>query len=144
MPTKDGEEEPRESLTEWVHVGVVSDFPIDGGRAIKYGATQIAVFRFESRNEWYATENTCPHKREAVLSRGIIGDQQGEPKVACPLHKKTFSLQSGKCLSGENYRVQVFPVRVDGDDVFVQLPPPNDFSLPVMTSDVCTLAAACV
>jgi NAD(P)H-dependent nitrite reductase large subunit/NAD(P)H-dependent nitrite reductase small subunit len=144
MPKKDGEEEPRESLTEWLHVGVVNDFPIDGGRAIKYGATQIAVFRFESRNEWYATENTCPHKREAVLSRGIIGDRRGEPKVACPLHKKTFSLQSGKCLSGENYRVQVFPVRVDGNDVFVQLPPPGDFGLPVMTSDVCNLAAACV
>ena len=118
LPPNGTPEPDSESLTDWVHVGNVGDFPIDGGRAIKYGATQIAVFRFESRDEWYATENTCPHKREAVLSRGIIGDQQGEPKVACPLHKKTFSLQSGKCLSGENYRVQVFPVRVDGDDGF--------------------------
>ena len=145
VPPKD---EPRgdraEPLTEWVRVGGVADFPIDGGRAIKYGATQIAVFRFESRNEWYATENTCPHKREAVLSRGIIGDRQGEPKVACPLHKKTFSLHTGKCLSGENYQVQVFPVRVVGDEVFVQLPPPDDFSLPVVTSDVCALAVVCV
>lgn len=142
MPPTDEPESTCEPLTEWVHVGSVEDFPLDGGRAIEYGATQIAVFRFESRNEWYATENTCPHKREAVLSRGIIGDQRGDPKVACPLHKKTFSLQSGNCLSGENYRVQVFPVRVDGDEVFVQLPAPDDFSFPVVTSDVCDLAAA--
>ncbi len=59
-------------------------------------------------------------------ARGILGDQQGVPKVACPLHKKTFSLESGACLSGEAYRVEVFPVRVEGDDVFVELPPERE------------------
>ena len=110
----------------WARVGSVSDFPRDGGRAIKHGTAEIAVFRFDSRGEWYACQNTCPHKREAVLSRGILGDQQGVPKVACPLHKKTFSLESGACLSGESYRVEVFPVRVEGDDVFVELPPESE------------------
>ena len=88
----------------------MSDFPLDGGRAIRHGEAEVAVFRFDSRDEWYACQNTCPHKREAVLSRGILGDQQGIPKVACPLHKKTFSLESGACLSGEPYRVEVFRV----------------------------------
>ena len=32
-----------------------------------------------------------------VLARGLIGDQQGVPKVACPLHKKNFSLTDGDC-----------------------------------------------
>lgn len=114
--------EPDAFEPRWVHVGVVSDFPPEGGRAIQHGETQIAVFRFESRGEWYACQNTCPHKREAVLSRGLIGDQGGIPKVACPLHKKTFSLESGECLSGESYRVEVFPVRIEGDDVHVELP----------------------
>jgi nitrite reductase (NADH) large subunit len=106
----------------WVRVGSVDDFPRDGGRAIKHGSAEIAVFRFDSRGEWYACQNTCPHKREAVLARGIIGDQEGVPKVACPLHKKTFSLESGACLSGDPYRVKVFPVRVEGDGVYVELP----------------------
>ena len=107
----------------WVPVGKVWDFPIDGGRTIKYGKSQIAVFNFASRGEWYACQNMCPHKKEIVLSRGIIGDQAGIPKVACPLHKKTFSLASGTCLSGENYQVRVFPVKVEGDDVYLELPP---------------------
>ncbi|AMV38400.1 nitrite reductase large subunit NirB [Planctomyces sp. SH-PL62] len=110
----------------WVHVGTVADFPPDGGRAIKHGAAEIAVFRFASKGEWYACQNTCPHKREAVLSRGLLGDQQGVPKVACPLHKKTFSLESGACLSGDRFRVEVFPVRIDGDAVLVELPPAED------------------
>ncbi|MFI5455987.1 MAG: nitrite reductase large subunit NirB [Isosphaerales bacterium] len=109
--------------TRWVRVGLVSDFPVDGGRAVKYGRSQIAVFRFASRGTWYACEDLCPHKREMVLARGILGDQQGTPKVACPLHKKTFSLESGQCLSGEDYRVRVFPVRIESDAVFVSLPP---------------------
>ena len=122
--------EPDGSGRRWVRAGSVSDFPVDGGRAIKHGAAEIAVFRFDSRGEWYACQNTCPHKREAVLSRGILGDQQGVPKVACPLHKKTFSLESGACLSGEAYRVEVFPVRVEGDDVYVELPPEREMERP--------------
>ena len=106
----------------WVKVGVVDDFPTDGGSTIKYGRSQLAVFNFASRGEWYACQNMCPHKRELVLARGIIGDQQGVPKVACQLHKKTFSLESGSCLSGEEYAVKVFPVKVESGEVFLELP----------------------
>ncbi|HET6422405.1 MAG TPA: nitrite reductase large subunit NirB, partial [Planctomycetaceae bacterium] len=109
----------------WVRVGKVDDFPNEGGSAVRYGYAQIAVFRFTSRNEWYATSNMCPHKQEFVLSRGIIGDAQGEPKVACPLHKKTFSLKTGDCLTGEPYSIDTFPVKVDGDDVLLFVPPPG-------------------
>ena len=109
----------------WVRVGSIADFPTDGGGTIRYGYAQIAVFNFASRNEWYATSNMCPHKREFVLSRGILGDTQGEPKVACPLHKKTFSLKTGTCLTGESYAIDTYPVRIEGDDVLLWLPPPG-------------------
>ena len=65
----------------------------------------------------------CPHKKAFVLSRGILGDAAGEPKVACPLHKKTFSLDSGESLQGEEYRIRTFPVKVEGDEVLLELPP---------------------
>ena len=39
--------------------------------------SQIAVFNFASRGEWYASQNMCPHKKAFVLSRGILGDQKG-------------------------------------------------------------------
>ena len=109
----------------WVAVGSVADFPRDGGATIKYGKSQIAVFNFASRGEWYASQNMCPHKKAFVLSRGIVGDAAGEPKVACPLHKKTFSLESGESLQGEEYRIRTFPVKVDGDQVYFELPPPE-------------------
>jgi nitrite reductase (NADH) large subunit len=107
----------------WVKVARAGDIPENAGLTIKYGNAQIAVFNFASQGKWYATQNQCPHMKDMVLSRGIIGDQSGVPKVACPMHKKTFSLEDGSCLSGENYQVATFPVRVDNGDVYLELPP---------------------
>ena len=126
---------------QWVNVGAVSHFPRDGGAAIKYGKTQIAVFNFSSRGEWYATQNMCPHKQAFVLSRGIIGDTQGTPKVACPLHKKTFCLASGACLSGEDHEVLTFPVKTEGDDVYLELPPRAQLDAVLATENICTTLA---
>ncbi|MEM8944380.1 MAG: nitrite reductase large subunit NirB [Planctomycetota bacterium] len=112
-----------EQTANWVAVGSVADFPQDGGAAIKYGDVQIAVFNFSSRGEWYACQNMCPHKNAFVLSRGILGSAGETPKVACPLHKKPFSLQTGECISGEDFSVKVFPVKVEHDQVYLDLPP---------------------
>ncbi len=125
------------SPAEWIQVGKVWDFPHDGGATVKYGRTQIAVFNFASRGEWYATQNMCPHRREFVLSRGMIGDHNGKPKVACPVHKKTYSLETGACLSGEDYSVRVFPVKVEGDDVYLQLPPTEELDAVLATEKTC-------
>lgn len=129
-----------EAKPEWVQVGVVDDFPLEGGAAIKYGKVQIAVFRFTSRGQWYACQNMCPHKRAFVLSRGIVGNQGEVPKVACPLHKKTFSLESGKCLSDEEYAVKVFPVKVMGEAVYLQLPPQDQLDAILATELHCVTA----
>jgi nitrite reductase/ring-hydroxylating ferredoxin subunit len=58
-----------------------------------------------------------------VLGRSIVGDVNGAPKIACPLHKRTFDLRSGACLSADAPDILTFAVRVDGDDVYVELPP---------------------
>lgn len=119
------EEASADDELRWVDVGAVGDFPNDGGAAVKYGRTQLAVFRFASRGEWYATRNMCPHKKQWVLSRGLLGDAAGVPKVACPLHKKTFSLQTGECLSGDEYELQTFRVTTANGRVLLELPSPE-------------------
>lgn len=108
--------------TQWVDVGDVRDFVVDGGRAVKYGQNQLAVFHVKATGKYYATQNICPHKKDMVLARGIVGDAGGIPKVACPQHKKTFDLGTGAGLNDANYHIQTFPVRVDNDRVLVELP----------------------
>jgi nitrite reductase (NADH) large subunit len=133
--------QPREDAEpRWVAMGKVDDFPVEGGATVKYGKVQLAVFHFASRNEWYASQNMCPHKRAFVLSRGIIGSQGEIPKVACPLHNKTFSLQSGECLTGDEMSVKVFPVRVVGDEVQLLLPPEEQLNALLATGMHCVTA----
>lgn len=50
-----------------------------------------------NNQEWYATQNVCPHKRALVLSEGIVGSRDGILKVACPLHKNNFDLKRCVC-----------------------------------------------
>ncbi len=129
--------------TSWIRVGGVEDFPKDGGVAIRYGNAQIAVYNFVSRGEWYATQNMCPHMKDMVLARGLLGDQKGVPKVACPQHKKTFSLKSGECMSGEALRIRTFPIKVENGGVFVELPSVHDVEklVPIKLPDVACPAA---
>jgi nitrite reductase (NADH) large subunit len=110
--------------TSWVPLAAVDEVPRDGGVAVRYGDVQLALFHVASRDAWYACQNRCPHTGDAVLGRGIVGDAQGRPKVACPMHKKTFDLETGAGLSDPEYAIATFPVRVEEGKVYVELPPP--------------------
>ena len=110
-------------LAEWVPLASADEVPRDGGIAVRYGDLQLALFHVAATDRWYAAENRCPHMRDQVLARGIVGDQNGRPKVACPLHKKTFALDTGEGLSDPELCVAAFPAKLEEGKVFVKLPP---------------------
>ena len=105
----------------WFAACSTADVPLNGGVCVKYKEEQIALYHFARRNEWYATQNLCPHKKQMALSRGMIGSsgETCEPKVACPFHKKTFSLLTGECLSGDECAIKTYPVKVEHGKVYV-------------------------
>ncbi|MBX2877750.1 MAG: nitrite reductase small subunit NirD [Saprospiraceae bacterium] len=107
------------SVTNWYEVAPVNQFPKNGGVCVKYKGMQIAVFYFARQGRWYACQNLCPHKLEMVLSRGLLGEENGVPKVACALHKKTFSLETGENLNGDLPPIATYPVKVQGEKVFI-------------------------
>jgi len=63
----------------------------------------------------------CPHRKQMALSRGLIGTQGDEPKIACPFHKKTFSLETGECLSGDECSIRTYPVKVENGKVYIKV-----------------------
>lgn len=107
---------------DWISVGKVDDFCDNLGGCVKVNGQQIAVFNVKNKNEWYAVQNLCPHDNRMVLSRGLVGDAGGEPKVACPLHKHNFSLKTGAHISeGEVADLTTFPVKVEEGTVYLQV-----------------------
>ena len=108
-----------ENVSIWFKAAAVVKFPKNGGACVKYKDKQIAVFNFTREGTWYACQNLCPHKMEMVLSRGMIGEDQGVPKVACPLHKNSFSLKTGKHLNGDLDRIATYPVKIEDGFVYI-------------------------
>jgi nitrite reductase (NADH) small subunit len=53
----------------------------------------------------------------------MIGSTTDEPKVACPFHKKTFSLSTGECLSGDECAIKTYPVKIENGTVYIGTTP---------------------
>jgi nitrite reductase (NADH) small subunit len=73
---------------------------------------QIAVFRVAEGTDVYAIDNYDPFSKAYVLSRGIVGDRHGVPKVASPIYKQNYSLVTGECLDDATIVLATFPARV--------------------------------
>jgi nitrite reductase (NADH) small subunit len=95
----------------------LEDIVPDTGVAALVGGEQVAVFRVDQNI--YAIGNRDPFSGANVLSRGIVGDLNGELVVASPLYKQHFSLLSGRCIEDASVSVPVYQARVDGADVIV-------------------------
>jgi len=105
----------------WKKIAKTTDIPHNGGACVKVGKKQIAIFHSSHTGQWYATQNLCPHKKEMALSRGMIGSEKNIPKVACPFHKKTYSLEDGTCLSGDEPKIRTYAVKVENEDIYLEL-----------------------
>ena len=114
-------------MKTWIRVAHSDDVITGGGGCVKLGDVQIALFKIQGPGgalTWYAVQNLCPHDRRQVLSSGLTGDAQGEPKVACPLHKNAFSLATGAHLGGGSadgdWTLETFPVKEVEGAIFLE------------------------
>jgi nitrite reductase (NADH) small subunit len=96
---------------DWLDVCALDDIIPNTGVCALAGKRQIAVFRVGA-DQLYALSNFDPFGKAFVLSRGIVGDKGGVPKVTSPLFKQGFDLRSGACLDDPAVRVPSYPVRL--------------------------------
>jgi nitrite reductase (NADH) small subunit len=97
-------------VEQWTTVCALERIPPSTGICALVGDRQVAVFRIE--DELYAIDNYDPFSKAYVLSRGIVGDRQGIPKVASPIYKQNFNLQTGECFDDPTISITVYPVRL--------------------------------
>jgi nitrite reductase (NADH) small subunit len=101
---------PETSVTQWQTVCPLTRIIPNTGVCALVKGEQVAIFRIA--NEVFAIGNYDPFSKAYVLSRGIVGDRQGIPKVASPIYKQNFNLMTGECFDDPTVKVQVFSVQV--------------------------------
>jgi len=100
-----------------VRVASVDEVPIETRKAVMADDTEICLAHAEDGN-FYAINDVCTHEN-FLLSGGELFELQ----VECPQHGSRFNLKTG-AVTGLPAVIptQVYPVEVEGDDVYVELP----------------------
>lgn len=111
----------------WVEVCALDDITPNTGVAALVEDQQIAIFRVGSEKRVYALSNQDPFSKAFVMSRGIIGDLQGERVVASPIYKQHFSLATGRCLEDKDQKLLVFPNKIENGKVFISPVPQKTY-----------------
>jgi apoptosis-inducing factor 3 len=85
--------------------------------SIEVDDTTIALYRLG--NDVHATSGICTHAL-ASLADGFVEPADGT--IECPLHQARFDIRTGKALSGPaTENLAVYPVRIDGNDILIEL-----------------------
>jgi nitrite reductase (NADH) small subunit len=104
----------------WIDVCPLHQLIPGRGVCALVGPHQVAVFRVDA--DVYALSNYDPFSRANVLSRGIVGSKGDRLKVASPVYKQSFDLETGACLDDPAVSVPTFDVRVENGIVQVASP----------------------
>ena len=104
---------------DWIEICHLDDITPNTGVGAIVEDQQIALFRVGHEKRVYALSNQDPFSQAFVMSRGILGDLQGERVVASPIYKQHFSLATGRCLEDKNQKLLVFPSKIEDGRVFV-------------------------
>ena len=92
---------------------------IGEGRSIGVKVEGVFVGIYNVAGEYYVMNNICPHLG-GVLSYGFLSDGA----ITCPLHMWEFDVKTGKCVWPGQTRIATYPVKVEGDNILVDVNSP--------------------
>lgn len=102
-------------MEHWVRLCSVAEAPTEGN-VIEAEVEGVGVCLARLHGDLSALDNWCPHRR-GPLGQGWV---EGEA-VVCPWHSWAFNLHTGVAEPPERASVDVFPVRIEGDEVLIDL-----------------------
>jgi 3-phenylpropionate/trans-cinnamate dioxygenase ferredoxin subunit len=109
-----------EAAEGFVRVCSLDDLPRVGAVQAEIGGKRVAIVR-DSAGDIHAIDDTCSHANVS-LSEGDVEDTA----IECWLHGSRFDLRSGKPIGPPaTTPIAVYPVKIDGGDVFVSVTKEN-------------------
>lgn len=102
-------------MAQWHRLAKTNDVP--PGSSGEFTVAGRIVALFHTGEGFYALDGVCPHAG-GPLGKGTLQDHI----VTCPWHGWQFDVTTGQHCLNATLRHTTFPVRVEGDDILVQLP----------------------
>ncbi|WP_293751284.1 nitrite reductase small subunit NirD [uncultured Paraglaciecola sp.] len=108
---------------KWITVCSDTDLVTNSGVCALLNEQQIALFKIKSANseQVFAVSNWDPIGKANVLYRGLLGSVEKVNVIISPLYKQRYCLVSGLCLDDEAIKLVVYPVRIEQNQVQLQL-----------------------
>ena len=100
----------------FVRVAAVEDIGEGQGTLVEHGGRSIALFN-AGGGRFVACSPTCPHEDGPLVEGWLDGNA-----VVCPWHGYDFDLATGACRVAPGLTLSVYPVRVNGGAVEIDLP----------------------
>lgn len=104
---------------DWTMVCRLGDLLPGAGVAALVGGRVVAIFRLRD-DSVFVIDNVDPFSGASILSRGIVGDIEGDPVVASPIFKQHFRLADGRCIEDDTVAVSSYRCLVVDGAVIVQ------------------------
>lgn len=100
----------------WVEACAKDDIETEDVIRFDHDGRTYAIYRSPD-NEFFATDGICTHEH-ALLSDGLVLDEI----IECPKHNGRFDYRTGQAKGAPVcVDLKTFPVKVEGDKVFIQL-----------------------
>ena len=105
------------ATADYVAVATKDELPNVTRKLLEVDGRSIAVFNIAGT--YYCIADVCSHDDGPVAEGELIGNE-----IECPRHGAHFDVRTGKVLSFPAIvDIPAYPVRVDGDDILIGLPP---------------------
>ena len=101
-------------MAEWTRLAAASDIPPGTAKELTVAGRVVALFHVG--DAFHALDGVCPHAG-GPLGEGHLKDNV----VTCPWHGWQFDVTTGRHCLNERIQHTKFAVKVEGNDVFVEL-----------------------
>jgi nitrite reductase (NADH) small subunit len=114
--------QPQPLVAYWSDICALAQIPRAGGVNALVNGEQVAVFRAHD-GQIFAVSNFDPFSKANVIARGIVGSSERGGrmvhKVASPILKHNFDLETGQSFDEPTVFLKVYPVQVADGRVMV-------------------------
>lgn len=103
-------------MSDWIKVSA-ADIPEGTSKQVDLEAQGISLAVCNMEGKFHVIDGMCPH----------VGGPLGEGELdgnllSCPWHGWQFDITNGACAVRPGTKQTIYPTKVEGSDIFIQLP----------------------